>query len=74
MKHIHLFNIVPSIPEKIRFLEVLARNYWWSWNPAAVELFHRMDAALWESVGLNPVRFLNAIPQKRLESLAKDKA
>ncbi|MCE9615765.1 MAG: alpha-glucan family phosphorylase [Lentisphaerae bacterium] len=74
MKRIQLFNIAPSIPEKIRFLEVLARNYWWSWNPPAAELFQRMDAQLWESVGLNPVRFLSAIPQKRFEVLAKDKA
>ncbi len=74
MKHIQLFNIVPSIPEKIRFLEVLARNYWWSWTQSATELFQRMDAPLWESVGMNPVRFLSAMSQKRFEALAKDKA
>lgn len=74
MKHVQLFNIAPSIPAKIRFLEVLARNYWWSWNPPALELFQRIDPLQWEQVGQNPVRFLSAISQKRFESLAKDRS
>lgn len=75
MKHpVQLFNIAPSTPAKIRFLEILARNYWWSWNPPARELFERIDPALWAQVGQNPLRFLSAVPQKRFEALARDKA
>ncbi len=71
---VQLFNVAPAIPPKIRFLETLARNYWWSWNPPALELFQRIDPGLWAQSGHNPMRFLSLVPQKRFETLAKDKS
>ncbi|MDA0989595.1 MAG: alpha-glucan family phosphorylase [Verrucomicrobia bacterium] len=74
MKHVQLFNIAPSVPADIRFLEVLAQNPWWSWNQSAKDIFHRVHPQLWESSGNNPLQFLAVVPQERFEVLAKDKA
>ena len=38
-----LFNIAPSIPEELAFLEKLSYNMWWCWHPLAAELFLRLD-------------------------------
>ena len=72
MHKIHLFNVAPAIPEKISFLETLANNMWWCWNLDALELFRRINPQLIRQSGYNPLKFLNLIPQERLESLAED--
>ncbi len=74
MTKVKVFNIAPKIPEELRFLEELSFNMWWSWNPAAYELFERIDPALWHSISGNTRRFLAKVPQKRLEELAKNKS
>lgn len=72
MRNIRLFNVAPSMPESLRFLEELAHNLWWSWNFEAIELFRRIHPQLWKQARSNPLRFLNRIPQSRFEDLAKD--
>ncbi len=67
-----LFNVVPAIPMELRFLEELAHNLWWCWHQSAIELFRRIDPFMWKQSGHNPVRFLNLLPQLRLEELARD--
>jgi phosphorylase/glycogen(starch) synthase len=50
--------IQQNIPQKLKPLEELSRNLWWSWNPLAIELFSQMDENLWnESLG-NPIDLL----------------
>ena len=73
MKNFQTFQVVPSIPEPLQFLETLSHNMWWCWNKEAIELFRRMDPALWIEAGRNPIIFLSKIPQNRFEKLAKDK-
>ncbi len=70
MKNIQLYNVAPSIPAEIRFLDTLARNLWWCWNPDAGELFHRIAPDLWNQTRLNPLQFLRLVPQERLKELA----
>ena len=72
MSQLHTFQVFPLIPEPLSFLEMLSRNLWWSWQHDAQELFRRMNPALWETSGRNPVAFLNHIDQQRFEELAKD--
>jgi starch phosphorylase len=73
MKIFQTFQVVPSIPKPLQFLETLSRNMWWCWNKDAIELFRRMDPALWVEAGRNPIFFLAKISQRRFEKLAKDK-
>ena len=66
------FQVYPTIPSKLAFLETLARNYWWSWQRDAVDLFRRIDPRLWAASGENPLVFLTRVSQNRLENLAGD--
>jgi starch phosphorylase len=72
MSHIQTYQIYPTIPEPLSFLEVLSRNLWWCWKPEAIELFRRIDPKIWENSGRNPIILLANVPQKRLEELATD--
>ena len=72
MKAIYIFNVLARLPERIKSLEKLANNLWFSWHHDTGNLFRRMDAELWESSKNNPVYMLGAISQERLEALAGD--
>ncbi len=74
MNHIRTFTVVPSLPEVLEPLRQLAYNLWWTWNPAATDLFRRLDVDLWREVEHNPIALLWRIPQERLEQAAKDDA
>lgn len=72
MKALRLYNVAPHVPESLAFLEELAHNMWWCWNGDAIELFRRINPHLWRETDRNPIAFLSAIPQQRLESIADD--
>lgn len=59
------------IPERISRLNDLAYNLWWSWQPNGQRLFQDVDAALWEIVYHNPVKFLTEVRQATLEIASK---
>jgi len=61
------------IPEELKKLEELAHNMWWAWNHNARSLFSRLDPALYEECGQNPVLLLERLSYERLSELAKDK-
>jgi starch phosphorylase len=69
---IHVFKVVPSLPEPLKPLLEIARNLWWCWQPEAVELFVRLDRDLWHESKHNPIRVLGSCSQARLEEAAKD--
>lgn len=52
-----------KLPERIRGLERLAQNLWWSWNAPARELFRALDLQSWHTSGQNPVQMLALVPQ-----------
>jgi len=62
----------PIIPEKISRLEELAHNLWWSWTPAARDLFKSLDLTLWRTTNHNPVQMLQEIMPERLQEAADD--
>ena len=74
MNHVRAFTIVPSLPEVLEPLRQLAYNLWWGWNPAATDLFRRLDVDLWRRMGHNPVALLWSVGQQRLEQAARDDA
>jgi starch phosphorylase len=50
----------------------LADNLWWSWRPPARNLFKSVSYPLWKSTRHNPVRMLQLVSAKRLQSLTRD--
>lgn len=69
---VHEFHVAPRMPEPLSRLLELAQNLWWGWHPEAVDLFQRIDSALFARSGSNPVRLLGDVTPQRLELLAAD--
>src|SRR5688500_1969861 len=69
---VRTFQVFPDIPQALRPLMEIARNFWWMWHPDAVELFRRLDRELWEQVYHNPVKLLGQIDQNKLISASRD--
>ena len=63
-----------ELPAKLKNLEEIAHNVWWSWNSEAKSLFHDIDRELWRSTGENPVLLLQKLSFERLQELENDKA
>ncbi|MBU0992855.1 MAG: alpha-glucan family phosphorylase [Proteobacteria bacterium] len=72
MTNLQTFQVFPKIPEPLSFLEELIRNFWWCWHLDAIELFRRINPALWNDCGRNPIVFSTTITQERLQQLAED--
>ncbi|HSC14743.1 MAG TPA: DUF3417 domain-containing protein, partial [Gammaproteobacteria bacterium] len=66
--------VSPSIPPAIRRLDDLAKNFWFSWNPALGQLFRKLDPALWRKVEASPRQFLRSVDQSILDHAATDPA
>ena len=64
--------LFPNLPERLRALEDVAENLWWSWHPAARMLFKRLDRQIWKETGHNPDKMLKVLPLEILESAAND--
>jgi starch phosphorylase len=61
-----------DLPAPIARLSELAYNLWWTWQPEAVRLFGRIDYALWERLGHNPIRLLREVARERLSTAANN--
>lgn len=66
-------NVISALPEEFKRLNDIAYNLWWSWNPEAIDLYREIDLELWEKLGKNPVRFLQEVSQKKLQTKLDDK-
>jgi len=64
---------LPPFPERIRRLEELACDIWWSWHYRARDVFKRLDYALWRETAHNPVRMLRLINRNRLADMAENR-
>lgn len=64
-------SIRPRLPKQIEGLGDIARNFWFSWNAQAQNLFRRINEALWEEVNHNPVKFLLLVNEEDLEETAR---
>ncbi len=72
MPTVHRYTVRPVLPERIRGLQEVAYNLYWTWNPNAIRLLQRLDADLWEESRHNPVRLLGEISQDKLDAAAED--
>lgn len=62
-----------NLPEKLKPLEAISRNLWWTWNYEAEELFMMVDGKVWEDVNHNPVLLLEKVKYARFMELENDK-
>ncbi|MGB2809792.1 MAG: DUF3417 domain-containing protein, partial [Sedimentisphaerales bacterium] len=70
MPTVRSFTVLPTLPDILKDLDVVARNMFWSWNPEFIELFKRIDSNLWSASGHNPVKMLGSVSQAKLDELA----
>ena len=63
----------PKIPPRLKRLEELANNLWYSWDRATRTLFSRLDPYLWEAVGHNPKAFLKRVDESALLKATEDR-
>ncbi len=61
------------VPDRIRRLEELACDLWWSWHYRARDLFRRLDYRLWRETAHNPVQMLRLLGRDLLERAARDR-
>ncbi len=67
------FDVAALVPDALKGLERLARNYWWSWDPEATSLFRQLFPAKWDSSSHNATSFLRDIYPEDLKKHAADK-
>ena len=66
--------VLPKLPDRIKALQELAHNLWYSWNWDIVKLFIRLDPDSWEKYYQNPVEMLSQLPQETLQKAVEDEA
>ena len=66
------FTVVPNLPERIKHLQELAMNMWFSWNWEAKQPFIRLDPEFWEKSNQNPVLMLGSLSQAQLNKASND--
>ena len=62
-----------QLPDRIKRLEELAHDLWWSWNTDARRVFRSLDYPLWRQTAHNPVRMLQLIPPETLTRAMADR-
>jgi starch phosphorylase len=63
-------HVQPRLPERIRRLNDLSANLWFSWHRPTRNLFEMLDRDLWWRTGRNPRVFLRCVDQSVLEMAA----
>ena len=74
MQPVKTFHVRPALPDRLKALDELAYNLRWSWDHETIGLFRRLDRAMWEDSGHNPVLMLGSLAQDRLQELSQDEA
>lgn len=61
-----------QLPETLKPLARISRNYWWSWARDGAAVFRDLDSECWEMCEHNPLRLLRDVPDLRLTQMATD--
>lgn len=61
------------LPDSMKSLEEIMKNFWWTWNPETAALFQFMDPDAWEQSAHNPLSMLELLSSDRLKELEYDK-
>lgn len=64
--------IEPRIPEKLKGLQKLSRNLWWSWNFKATDMFEKIHPEKWNASGQNPIVLLDSLSIDEWRKLEQD--
>ena len=64
--------VLPRVPARLKRLEELANNLWYSWHRPTRALFSLLHPGLWNAVAHNPKAFLRRVDEKRLLAAAED--
>lgn len=72
MKEVVVYLVSANLPERLRPLMDMAKNLWFCWNQAAIDLFRSVDQNLWEETGHNPLAILGRLKNTRIQELLKD--
>ncbi len=62
----------PHLPERLRSLETLAYNLWWTWNPLGRELWRALDLSAYRATQHNPVKMLSLASPETLNKAAQN--
>jgi len=60
-----------NLPERLKPLDIIAKNLWWCWNEEAKELFKSIDVDLWRKSARNPLTMLDNITASKYLELEK---
>ncbi len=71
-RKIRTFTVLPHLPPRLRALQKIAYNLWWTWNVDATALFRRIDVEKFEEYDHSPIKLLGNTPQDRFDELADD--
>src|SRR5688572_30482419 len=66
------FDLDRQLPDDLRPLEAISRNFYWSWQPEGMRLFRDLDPELWDKCEQNPRLLLKRISGLRLWQRAAD--
>ncbi|MEG1607974.1 MAG: alpha-glucan family phosphorylase [Mucinivorans sp.] len=61
-----------TMPDRIKPLDEMTKNLWWSWTDAARQLFESIAPETWPKVERNPIALLDTLSSHRLKELASD--
>jgi len=63
---------LPPLPDRLKRLDELAVDLWWSYHADARNVFRRLDYGLWRQTAHNPVQMLWTVPRAKIEAAAAD--
>lgn len=66
------FEVAATMPQELKGLERLARNYWWSWDPEATGLLRELFPKKWDACHHNATSFLRDVYPEDLAARAAD--
>ena len=66
------FEFNREIPENLKALDTISRNFYWSWQPEGSALFRDLDPELWDKCEQNPRLLLKKVSGLRLWQRSAD--
>ncbi|MBG0781105.1 MAG: alpha-glucan family phosphorylase [Bacteroidales bacterium] len=64
--------IQPVYTKRLKKLQELSKNLWWSWNYEAHSLFESIDPEGWEKSEQNPISMMEGLSKNQMEALEND--
>jgi len=61
-----------QLPERLKPLDIISKNLWWSWNQDAIDVFKMIDEELWKTCMGNPILMLDSISARHYLELEKN--